>query len=122
MQTAPVREEPPRTAPAAAVETELDEEDGAEAPPEPADEDGDDPFSGRGEPLQISLPTAASVAAGHQEMERLALSGAHTVTLVDTAGPGSLAETLARLDAEGRVTSEIVDDPESGPYLLYHPR
>ena len=121
-QGTPVREEPPRTAPPAAAEAELDEEDVGEEPSEPADEDGDDPFSGRDEPLQISLPTAANVAASRQEMERLALSGAHKVTLVDAAGPGSLAETLARLDAEGRVASEIVDDPESGPYLLYRPR
>ena len=122
MQVAPVQEEPPRTAPAAAVEAELDEEEDGEEPPEPAEEDGDDSFSGRGEPLQISLPTAASVAASHPEMERRALSGAHKVTLVDAVGPGCLAETLAQLDAEGRVTSEIVDDPESGPYLLYRPR
>ena len=72
-------------------------------------------------PLQISLPTADSVAAARQEKERLALSGPQRITLVDAAGPGSLAETLARLEAEGRVTCEIVDDPETGPCMLYRP-
>jgi hypothetical protein len=32
-----------------------------------------------------------------------------------------LAETLARLEAEGRVASHVCDDPESGFYVLYEP-
>ena len=96
-----------------------DEEEDAEGAAEP--EDLDDPLSGRGEPLQISLPTVETVAAGRREAERLALSGPQKVTLTDPAGPGSLAETLARMEADGRLASEVVEDPESGPCILYRP-
>ena len=97
-----------------------DEEEDAEGAAEP-EEDLDDPLWGRGEPLQISLPTVETVAAGRREAERLALSGPQKVTLTDPAGPGSLAETLAQMEADGRLASEVVEDPESGPYILYRP-
>ncbi len=118
----PVAAPPPAVGPVeAAPPFEAAEEDGeAAADTEETEAEDDDPFSG-GELLQISLPTASSVAADRQEAERLALGGPTKVTLTDPAGPGSLAETLASLEAEGRVRSEIVDDPELGPYILYHP-
>ena len=115
----------PELSPAPALKSGHDQDEAQDGELEeaagPGEEDGDDPFIGSGEPLKISLPTADSVAEARRRTEQLALTGPQRVTLVDPAGPGSLAETLGRLEAEGRVTSEVLDNPETGPYILYRP-
>ena len=55
-----------------------------------------------------------------RDAERLALEGVQRVRLTDPAGPGTLAETLARLEREGRVTSVLGED-EGQPVLVYTP-
>ena len=89
--------------------------------PDDADAEGEDPTLGSGEALKIDLPTAGELLDARSEAVRLALGGPHRITPNDPAGPGSLAEALGRLEAEGRVHSEVVDDPEVGFYILYHP-
>ena len=102
---------------------QLGGEDDDDVDPEelPGEDDADDPTIGRSEPLQISLPIPEEILAARQGDERLALSGPHRITPNDPAGPGSLAETLMRLEAQGLVISQIIDDPEDGFYILYTP-
>ena len=97
------------------------EEAELEDAPETGEEIGPDPYVGAGEPLQISLPTAEGMADARLKGQQLALSGPQKITLTDPAGPGSLAETLARMEAEGQVTAEVIDDPEDGPFIIYRP-
>lgn len=54
------------------------------------------------------------------EAERLAMQGEQRVRLTDPAGPGTLAETLARLEREGRVASTLQED-DGEPVLVYAP-
>ena len=89
--------------------------------PDDTDAEEEDPTLGSGETLKIDLPTAGELLDARSEAESLALAGSHRITPNDPAGPGSLAEALARLEAEGRVHSEVVDDPASGFYILYQP-
>ena len=89
--------------------------------PDDTDAEEEDPTLGSGETLKIDLPTAGELLDARSEAESLALAGSHRITPNDPAGPGSLAEVLGRLEAEGRVHSEVVDDPEVGFYILYQP-
>ena len=86
-----------------------------------ADMEGGDSMFGLEESLKIDLPTNGEILCARAEAEHLALATAHRITPNDPAGPGSLAEALGRLEAEGRVHSEIVDDPEVGFCILYRP-
>jgi hypothetical protein len=89
---------------------------------EPEDEsDEPDPTLGRYEELQVEVLVAEEIDAQRAAAEAEGLSGPHKVFPHDPAGPGSLAETLARLEADGRVTSRVCDDPDSGFYVLYEP-
>jgi len=96
-----------------------DDEEVAEEPEEDLDEP--DPTLGRYEELHVEILDAEAVDAQRAAAEAEGLSASHKVFPHDPAGPGSLAETLARLAAEGRVTSHVCDDPDSGFYVLYEP-
>ncbi len=93
-----------------------EDEDVVEEPDDESDEP--DPTLGRYEELQVEVLVAEEVDAQRAAAEAEGLSGPHKIFPHDPAGPGSLAETLARLEAEGRVTSRVCDDPESGFYVL----
>ena len=62
----------------------------------------------------------ARLSDTRREAERVALEGEQRVRLTDPAGPGTLAETLARLEREGRVASTLQED-EGEPVLVYVP-
>ena len=117
----PDREEP--TAPPAPAQApdpdDVTDDDGED--PDDIDTGSEDPTLGSGETLKIDLPTPGELLDARSEAERLALAGPHRITPNDPAGPGSLAEALGRLEAEGRVYSEVVDDPDVGFYILYRP-
>ncbi len=109
----------PPAPPADKYADDVGEDDGED--PDDTDAEEEDPTLGSGEALKIDLPTAGELLDARSEAESLALAGSHRITPNDPAGPGSLAEALARLEAEGRVHSEVVDDPASGFYILYQP-
>jgi len=96
-----------------------EDEDVADEPDEDSDEP--DPTLGRYEELQVEILDAEEIVAQRAAAEAQGLSGPHKIFPHDPAGPGSLAETLARMEAEGRVTSRVCDDPDSGFYVLYEP-
>ncbi len=96
-----------------------EDEDVAEDPEDESDEP--DPTVGRYEELQVEVLDAKEIGAQRAAAEAEGLSGPHKVFPHDPAGPGSLAETLARLEAEGRVSSRVCDDADSGFYVLYEP-
>jgi hypothetical protein len=101
-----------------------EDEDVADEPDDESDDDesdGPDPTLGRYEELQVEVLVAEEIDAQRAAAEAEGLSGPHKVFPHDPAGPGSLAETLARLEADGRVTSRVCDDPDSGFYVLYEP-
>jgi hypothetical protein len=108
---------PPVPQPAAAETPDLDEEDDEE----PEGGDDEDPTIGRYEPLDEKALNAGDLKVLRAEAEALALSGPHKVGPSDPAGPGSLLETLMRLEEEGRMVSRVCDDPETGFYILYEP-
>jgi hypothetical protein len=115
---------PPPLAPSSPAQTVVlldlaDDEDIAEEPEEESDEP--DPTLGRYEELQVEILVAEEIDAQRAAAEAEGLSGPHKIFPHDPAGPGSLAETLARLEAEGRVTSRVCDDAETGFYVLYEP-
>jgi hypothetical protein len=83
--------------------------------------DEPDPTVGRYEELHVEILDAEKIGAQRTAAEAQALLGPHKIFPHDPAGPGSLAETLARLEADGRVTSRVCDDAESGFYVLYEP-
>ena len=109
----------PPAPPADKYADDVGDDDGED--PDDADAEGEDPTLGSGETLKIDLPTAGELRDARSEAVRLALAGSHRITPNDPAGPGSLAEALGRLEAEGRVQSEVVDDPNEGFYILYQP-
>jgi hypothetical protein len=96
-----------------------DDEDVAEEPEDESDEP--DPTLGRYEELHVEILVAEEIDAQRAAAEAEGLSGPHKIFPHDPAGPGSLAETLARLEAEGRVTSRVCDEAGSGFYVLYEP-
>jgi len=122
---APLPSSSPRLAPEQApkqtvVELDLTEdEDVADDPDDESDEP--DPTVGRYEELHVEVLDAEEIVAQRAAAEAAGLSGPHKIFPHDPAGPGSLAETLARLEAQGRVTSRVCDDPEAGFYVLYEP-
>jgi hypothetical protein len=69
----------------------------------------------------VPILDAEEIGAQRAAAEAQGLAGPHKIFPHDPAGPGSLAETLARLEAEGRVTSRVCDDSEAGFYVLYEP-
>jgi hypothetical protein len=83
--------------------------------------DEPDPTIGRYEELRVPILDAGEIVAQRAAFEAEGLSGPQKVFPHDPAGPGSLAETLARLEAEGRVISRVCDDAENGFYVLYEP-
>ena len=102
---------------------------GTEAEAEEADEDGgwedeeiDDPDAP--DPFITALPAEsepvdADLAARRAAAREAALSGEQRIYLSMPAGPGSLAEALEKLAAEGLVTSEFIGEGE--PHILYRP-
>jgi hypothetical protein len=86
------------------------------------DIDEHDPTIGRYEELQVVPLDAADINAKRAEAEAIGLSGPNKIFPHDPAGPGSLAETLAKMEADGRVISRICDEPDGGFYVLYEPR
>jgi hypothetical protein len=140
------RRSPPTTPPPAPVEEDLARAaaEVAPSPPAPAavaetpgeplaedddewrdhEEDEDDPESGpdpfiSGAAAVFELP--ADVEALRRQARADALSGEHKLPLSSPAGPGSLAEALNALMAEGRIEADFVDDPIEGPYMHYRP-
>ncbi len=109
----------PPTPPADKYADDVGDDDGED--PDDADAEGEDRTLGSGATLKMNLPTAGELLDARSEADCLALAGSHRITPNDPAGPGSLAEALARLEAEGRVHSKVVDDPASGFYILYQP-
>ena len=114
-------EEPtvPPAPPQAPDPHDVTDDDGED--PDDIDTESEDPTLGSGETLKIDLPTPGELLDARSEAERLALAGPHRITPNDPAGPGSLAEALDRLEAEGRVHSEVVDENDVGFYILYRP-
>ncbi len=111
---------PPAEEPHIVVLLDLTEdEDAAEEPDDESDEV--DPTLGRYEELRVPVLDADEIDAQRAAAEAQGLSGPHKVFPHDPAGPGSLAETLARLEAKGRVTSRICEDAEHGFYVVYEP-
>lgn len=96
-----------------------EDEDIADDPEDESDEP--DPTVGRYEELHVEILVAEEIDAQRAAAEAEGLSGPHKIFPHDPAGPGSLAETLARLEAEGRLTSRVCDDDEAGFYVLYEP-
>jgi hypothetical protein len=96
-----------------------EDEDVADEPEDESDEP--DPTLGRYEELHVEVLDAEEIGAQRAAAEAEGLSGPHKVFPHDPAGPGSLAETLARLEAEGRVTSRVCDEGDGGFYVLYEP-
>lgn len=92
-----------------------------DAPDDEEEPDEADPTIGRYEPLDDALVGANALAVLRADAERSALSSPHRVGPSDPAGPGSLVEALMRLEGEGRVRSQVCDDPETGFYVLYEP-
>jgi len=101
--------------PLAAPDIDEDEDE------EPEGVDDEDPTIGRYEPLDEKALDAGDLKLLRAEAETQALSGSHKVGPADPAGPGSLVETLMRLEEEGRMVSRVCDDPEAGFYILYEP-
>jgi hypothetical protein len=63
----------------------------------------------------------AGLDAARDAAEAAALSGEQRVRLTDPAGPGTLAEALARLEISGRVTSRLEEDEDGAPVMIYRP-
>jgi hypothetical protein len=102
-----------------------------ETPDEPEDEDGgwededvDDPDSPdpfiSNAPIERQ-PDDADLAERRASARATALSGEQRIYLSMPAGPGSLAEALEQLAAEGLVTAEFVGD-DGEPHILYRPQ
>ncbi len=101
--------------------TAEDEEDVFEEE-ERADDGGEDERADRlGLDDKIAMRDAA-VPYLRSVAEEEALSGEHRVRPTDPSGPGTLAEALTRLEAEGRVTCELGEDEAGAPVLVYRPR
>ena len=101
-------------APTADEEDVFEEE---EHPEDAADE------AGQGPDLDDKIAArAAAVPYLRQVAEEEALSGEHRVRPTDASGPGTLAEALTRLEAEGRLTCELGEDADGAPILVYRPR
>lgn len=97
-----------------------DEEDVFEEEERPEDA-ADDPA--RGTDLDDKIAArAAAVPYLRQVAEEEALSGEHRVRPTDPSGPGTLAEALSRLEAEGRLTCDLGEDAEGAPILVYRPK
>jgi hypothetical protein len=101
---------------------ELDEDEDEDAgweDEEVDDPDAPDPF--------ITGSQAEDEADGADLAERraaaraMALLGEQRIYLSMPAGPGSLAEALEQLAAEGLVTAEFVSEGEDAPHILYRP-
>jgi hypothetical protein len=94
-----------------------DEDEGWED--EDDDLDGPDPFisgvSARDEPVDLDLEARRAAARAE------ALEADQRIYLHTPVGPGSLAEALDQLMAEGLVQAEFVDDTDGEPHILYRP-
>ncbi len=117
----PVPDFPPLPESAATVEVEegedaFEEEERAADPLTDAEADLD----ARPDLDVIVAARQARLGDAREEAERQALEGEQRVRLTDPAGPGTLAETLARLEREGRVSSTLADD-DGEPVLVYTP-
>ena len=99
-------------APTADDEDVFEEEERAEdASEDPGRVDLDDKIAAR----------AAAVPYLRQVAEEEALGGEHRVRPTDPSGPGTLAEALSRLEAQGRLTCDLEEDAEGAPILVYRP-
>jgi hypothetical protein len=99
-----------------------DEAGGDDEGDEPLDEEetGPDPF------VTPGAPTISSLAEREIGQERLAaraeaLQGEHRIYISTVAGPGSLAEALNTLLAEGLVTAQFIDQGQEESFILYAP-
>lgn len=96
---------------------DADEDEGWED--EDDDLDGPDPFI-RGEPVEDE-PFDVDLEARRSAARAEALEGEQRVYLHMPAGPGSLAEALNQLLAEGLVQAEFVEGGDDEPHILYRP-
>jgi hypothetical protein len=110
---------PPPPEPTVVLLELTEDEDVEEEPDDESDEP--DPTLGRYEELRVPVLDAAEIDAQRAAAEAEGLARPHKVFPHDPAGPGSLAETLARLEARGRVTSRVCEDAEHGFYVMYEP-
>lgn len=111
-------------APPGAATVEVEEDEELFEAEELASDAADDPEAELDARPDLDVIVAARLARMgdfREEAERLALSGEQRVRLTDPAGPGTLAEALARLEQEGRVTSRLDEDEEGAPVLVYSP-
>jgi hypothetical protein len=101
-------------------------DDHADEDAEPKEDLGDDdisepdPFIATPHDIAPSRP-AQDLAQRRALAIQEALHGAHRIYLTTSAGPGSLAEALAGLLREGRVTAQFIDTPDDEPHILYEP-
>ena len=98
------------------ADDEPDEDGGWEDEDDP---DAPDPFINPS-PAEIEPPDA-DLEQRRAEARAEALAGEHRVYLSMPAGPGSLAEALNQLSAEGLVEAEFVDDGDDEPHIRYRP-
>lgn len=111
-------EEPAAAALAADQLDETDDEDGGWED-EDDDLDAPDPFIS-GPPVD-EAPVDADLEARRAAARAEALCGEQRIYLSMPAGPGSLAEALHELAAEGLVEATFVEEDEAEPHILYRP-
>ena len=91
-----------------------------ERSPDPDPDDAEAALDARPDLDVIVAERHARLGDARLEAERLALESEQRVRLTDPAGPGTLAETLARLEREGLVSSTLQHD-DGEPVLVYTP-
>lgn len=100
-------------------EEEDEDEDAGWEDEEIDDPDAPDPFI-TGAPAEDETDLA-DLAERRAAARASALLGEQRIYLSMPAGPGSLAEALEQLAAEGLVTAEFVSEGEDAPHILYRP-
>jgi hypothetical protein len=100
----------------AADEEQVDEDEGWEDEDEP---DAPDPFISAS-PAQLET-LGPGLEQRRAEARAAAIAAEHLIYLSMPAGPGSLAEALNQLSAEGMVEAEFVDDGQGEPHIVYRP-
>ena len=105
----------------AADEDEDEDEDGDDEGDEPLeDEMGPDPFVTQVAPVVVPLADR-EITQERKDARAEAMRCEHRIYISSVAGPGSLAEALNTLLAEGLVTAQFVDQGAENSFILYTP-